>query len=169
MSGRDRLYLWLSASGGLGLSPVAPGTVGTLGGVLLAWALGFAGSGYLIACALAIAALYAGGRKLGDWAERHAAGKDPQFFVVDEVLGYLIAVTWIAPPSALTLAVGFLLFRLFDILKPPPCRTLERAGGGDGILLDDVMAGFYALAVLSVLRYTLFDPDAWVLGGGALG
>lgn len=169
MSGRDRLYLWLSASGGLGLSPVAPGTFGTLGGVLLAWALGFAGAGYPIACALAIAALYAGGRKLGDWAERHAAGKDPQFFVIDEVLGYLIAVTWIAPPSALTLAVGFLLFRLFDILKPPPCRILERAGGGDGILLDDVMAGVYALAVLSLLRATLFEPEAWIVASGALG
>lgn len=165
MSRRDRICLWLSSSLGLGLSPVAPGTVGTLGGVALAWGLSFSGDAYPWALGLAIVALYAGGRKLGDWAEAHAAGKDPQFFVVDEVLGYLIGVAWIAPPSALTLVVGFLLFRLFDITKPPPCRRFERAGGGDGILLDDVMAGIYALAVMAILRFTVLEPGAWVLGG----
>ena len=153
---------------GLGLSPVAPGTVGTLGGVALAWALVPTGEYFPVAIAACAALLYAVGRWFGDWAERDAGGKDPQWFVLDEVLGYLVTVAWWLPPTPLALAVGFAAFRLFDVTKPPPVRRLERYGGGDGILLDDVMAGVYAFVVMAALRTFLLTPADWsILAGGA--
>lgn len=157
----NRLKLALSTCLGLGLAPVAPGTFGTLGGVAIAWALSGARN-YLLWILVVAVLLYAVGRWCGDWAEAHAGGKDPQFFVLDEVIGYLLTVAWIQGPSLLTLAMGFLLFRFFDITKIPPTRRFERIGGGDGILLDDVVAGIYAFAVLTVLRLTLLEPASWV-------
>jgi phosphatidylglycerophosphatase A len=81
---------------------------------------------------------------------RASATKDPQYVVIDEVAGQLIAL--IAVPLAWkTFLAGFILFRAFDILKPPPVRQLERLPEGTGIVLDDVAAGFYALLVMQVL------------------
>ena len=156
----DRLRMFLATSCGLGLSPWAPGTFGTLGGVAIAWVLRGT-EAYLLWVLLTIAVLYALGRVLGSWAEVHAGGKDPQFFVLDEVVGYLVTVAWVQGPSVLTLLMAFLFFRLFDITKPPPIRRLERAGGGDGIMLDDVMAGVYALACLTLVRLFFLEPERW--------
>lgn len=76
--------------------------------------------------------------------------KDPQFVVIDEVAGQLIAL--IAVPLAWkTFLAGFILFRAFDIIKPPPVRQLEGLPEGTGIVLDDVGAGIYALAVMQLL------------------
>jgi len=84
---------------------------------------------------------------------RASATKDPQFVVIDEVAGQLIAL--IAVPLAWkTFLVGFILFRVFDILKPPPVRQLERLPEGTGIVLDDVAAGIYALVVMQLLLYS---------------
>lgn len=82
---------------------------------------------------------------------RRASGKkDPQFVVIDEVAGQLIAL--IAVPLAWqTFLTGFILFRVFDIIKPPPVRQLERLPEGTGIVLDDVAAGIYALLVMQIL------------------
>jgi phosphatidylglycerophosphatase A len=153
----NRLKLAFVSFGFLGLSPVAPGTAGTLGGVLLAWLLGRT-QNFLFWNLCACALLYAAGRSLGEWSERHAGRKDPGFFVVDEVIGYLLTCLWTRGPSPLALTVAFFLFRFLDVVKPPPARALERMGGGDGILLDDVMAGLYGLGVMTVLRLAL--PDA---------
>ena len=159
----DRVRLLLASCGGLGLAPAAPGTFGTLGGVAIAWALSRTDD-YLMWSVVTIVVLSLLSRPLGDWAERYAAGKDPQFFVLDEVIGYLVTVTWVAGPSPLALVLGFLLFRLFDITKPPPARRLERMGGGDGILLDDVVAGFYGLAVMAALRWLLpLEAGSWTI------
>lgn len=81
---------------------------------------------------------------------RESGLKDPQFVVIDEVAGQLIALIAIKPdwPHAL-IALG--LFRAFDILKPPPCRQLERLPEGTGIMLDDVAAGLYALGVVQLI------------------
>src|SRR5262249_22672684 len=85
VSGLGRLKLGFVSFGFLGLSPFAPGTAGTLGGVALAW--GLARSEHYLAWSLLVCAgLYAAGRALGDWSERYAGGKDPGFFVVDEVI-----------------------------------------------------------------------------------
>jgi phosphatidylglycerophosphatase A len=78
--------------------------------------------------------------------------KDPQFVVIDEVVGQLIAL--IAVPLAWkTFLAGFILFRAFDIVKPPPVRQLESLPEGTGIVLDDVAAGIYALIVMQLLLH----------------
>jgi phosphatidylglycerophosphatase A len=159
----NTLRLGVATFGFLGLAPKAPGTFGTLGGVLLAWAL--AGTQqYLLWVLVTAAALYVLGRAVAPWAEARA-GKDPGWYVIDEVIGYLITVAWLGGPTWLTLAVGFCLFRFFDILKPWPVRALERVPGGDGILLDDVMAGVYAFLVLAALRTFTLSPAQWTIGG----
>ncbi len=83
---------------------------------------------------------------------RASGGKDPQFVVIDEVAGQLIAL--IAVPLAWkTFLAGFILFRAFDIVKPPPVRQLERLPEGTGIVLDDVAAGILALVALHLLLH----------------
>jgi phosphatidylglycerophosphatase A len=79
-----------------------------------------------------------------------AAKKDPGFVVIDEVAGQLISLIAV-PLTWKTFFAGFILFRAFDILKPPPVRQLERLPEGTGIMLDDVGAGMYALAVMQLL------------------
>jgi len=152
--------LGLVSCGGLGLAPVAPGTFGTLGGVALAWGLART-EHFLLWTVLAIGVVYLIGLALASFAEQHAGKKDPGFFVLDEVAGYLVVCLWDKGPSALTLVVAFILFRFFDVLKPPPLRRLERIGGGHGILLDDIGAGIYGFALLAVLRMFLLDPSVW--------
>jgi phosphatidylglycerophosphatase A len=81
---------------------------------------------------------------------RAAASKDPQFVVIDEVTGQIVAL--IAVPLAWkTFLAGFILFRIFDIVKPPPVRQLEKLPEGTGIVLDDIAAGLYALLVMQLL------------------
>jgi phosphatidylglycerophosphatase A len=83
----------------------------------------------------------------------HGAGaKDPQFVVIDEVAGQLIALIG-APLGWKSFLAGFILFRVFDIVKPPPVRQLEAIPEGAGIVLDDVAAGLYALAVMHLLLH----------------
>jgi phosphatidylglycerophosphatase A len=83
---------------------------------------------------------------------RSSAAKDPQFVVIDEVAGQLIAL--IAVPLAWkTLLVSLILFRAFDIIKPPPVRQLERLPEGTGIVLDDVAAGIFALLAMHLLLH----------------
>jgi len=84
---------------------------------------------------------------------RASGVKDPQFVVIDEVAGQLIAL--IAVPLAWkTFLAGFILFRAFDIVKPPPVRQLEKLPEGTGIVLDDVAAGIYALVVMQLLLHS---------------
>ena len=92
---------------------------------------------------------------VGTWAaqqaERIIGRKDPAAIVIDEVAGMTLAV--LAFPRTLpTLAVGFLLFRLFDVTKPFPARASQRAPGGVGVMVDDLIAGLYAAIVLGLLR-----------------
>jgi phosphatidylglycerophosphatase A len=83
---------------------------------------------------------------------RASGSKDPQFVVIDEVAGQLIALIG-APLAWKTLLAGFILFRVFDIVKPPPVRQLERLPEGVGIMLDDIAAGIYALIVMQLLLH----------------
>jgi phosphatidylglycerophosphatase A len=159
----NQLKLGIVSCGFLGLSPVAPGTAGTLGGVAIAWALGYSGGRYPLLVLLVSLVLYVLGRSLGAWAEAHAGGKDPGFFVLDEVIGYLLTCWWLRAPSLLTLTLGFFVFRFYDIVKPPPARRLEALGGGDGILLDDVFAGLYGLGTMALAR-VLLPGLPWSLG-----
>jgi phosphatidylglycerophosphatase A len=102
----------------------------------------------IMACLLAGLAI-AVGIPAATRVSRAAAFKDPQFVVIDEVAGQLI--TFIAVPATWkSLLLGFILFRGFDIVKPPPLRRLERFREGIGIVLDDVGAGLYALACMQI-------------------
>ena len=84
--------------------------------------------------------------------ERASGMKDPQFVVIDEVAGQLVAL--IAVPLAWkTFLMGLILFRVFDMLKPPPIRWLERLPEGTGIVVDDLGAGLYALAIMHLLLH----------------
>jgi phosphatidylglycerophosphatase A len=103
------------------------------------------------AIALAILAI-AIGIPAATFVSRASRLKDPQFVVIDEVAGQLI--TFIAAPVCWkTLLVGFILFRAFDTLKPPPVRQLEKLPEGTGIVVDDIGAGLFALVVMQLLLH----------------
>ncbi len=153
---------WLTA-GWVGYCPWAPGTFGSLVGALLALAA-FRGldHGQAREAALASGVLLFSGVTLlyGGLAEQVFGVKDPKPVVSDEVAGMLLSLMLLPDLTpngqAAALGAGFLLFRLFDILKPPPLKSLERLGGGWGILLDDLAAGLLANAALqALLRFPL--------------
>jgi phosphatidylglycerophosphatase A len=156
----NRLKLAIVSCGFLGCSPFAPGTFGTLGGVLIAWLLSRTEL-YALWSLLACAVLYAISQPLGTWAESYARKKDPGIFVMDEVIGYLLTVVWFRGPSPMALIVAFFVFRFFDIVKPPPARAMERIPGGHGILLDDVVAGLWGLLVVMLPARLLLSHLPW--------
>jgi phosphatidylglycerophosphatase A len=158
----DKLKLALVSFGFLGCSPFAPGTFGTLGGVLIAWLLRDT-AWFPLWIGLAALILYVATVPLGPWAERYAGRKDPGIFVVDEVIGYLITIAWMKGPSPVALAVAFFVFRFFDIAKPWPCRWMEKIGGGHGILLDDVFAGVWGLVIVMIPARLLLDSLVWTV------
>jgi phosphatidylglycerophosphatase A len=135
---------------GAGCLPKAPGTWGSLAALPLAWLLWLGGGRPLLAVA-AVVVFFAG------WwaAERTVATlgiPDPGSVVVDEVVGqWLVLIA--APPDLLAWTIGFVLFRLFDIVKPWPVSWADRRiGGGLGVMLDDVLAGCYGLIAMLVLK-----------------
>ena len=149
----DWIAVAIATAGGAGFAPRAPGTAGSIAGVLIY---------------LSIEALHAGAYYphaiifffiAGIWAStrvEHLWGHDAQRIVIDEVVGQMITFGIVAGRyrlSAFYVALGFGLFRLFDIVKPFPIRRLERFKGGLGVIADDVGAGLYALAVLTLIRY----------------
>jgi phosphatidylglycerophosphatase A len=152
----NRLARLLATGLYTGLSPVAPGTAGSLLGLAVLAALRRAGPLDPLAHGLALAVLFAA----GVWAsgrveaEEAAAGRsrDPGCVNVDEILGMALSV-WLLPASASPawLAAGFLLFRLFDVWKPFPIGRLQALPGGWGIMLDDAAAGAAANLVLQAL------------------
>jgi len=146
---------WIARVGPCGLSPVAPGTVGSLAGVLLFWFLGPQPFGIHVG---AIVTLFG----LGTWAchveEQRLHAHDLGEFVIDEVVGVWITLL-VAPWTWKGFLVAFLLFRVFDILKPFPIRSLDlKVPGGFGVMVDDVLAGVYgAVALVLLLKWTWFD------------
>jgi phosphatidylglycerophosphatase A len=152
---RRHLRDWrvLLATGlGAGLSPVAPGTVGALWGLPLAWALGhIPGFGLR---AMAIGALGVLGVPICTAAARRLGGdKDPGAIVLDEITSLPITFLLVPLDNWWIALAGFGLHRLFDILKPPPARQLEGLPEGLGIMADDWMAAVYSCLALYLLRY----------------
>lgn len=150
MNAIDRIRWLLITSGGLGCSPWAPGTVGTLGGVVLGVTLQWALPGHaVLAWGVAAAALFAFGCTQTAFVARTWPKEDPGHFVLDEVVGYLVTLivyTLLAGqlPYALGHTGAFFAFRLFDVWKLQPARKLEDLPGALGIMADDQMAGIYA-------------------------
>lgn len=145
---------------GVGRLRPGPGTWGSLAAVLI-WAFCArwvpANSRILALTALTGLAV-AFGIPAATTVARASGVKDPQFVVIDELAGQWVALLF-APLTWKTLAVGFILFRGFDIVKPPPVRQLERLPEGTGIIVDDLAAGFYALGVMQLLlHFRLLSP-----------
>jgi phosphatidylglycerophosphatase A len=149
-------YLALSiATCGVGYLPLMPGTFGSAVGVaifLILTQLTTASFALVLVVTLAItfSGIWAASR-----TEELSGRKDPGKVVVDEVAGQLIALLpltlFIVQPLTLGVTVSFILFRLFDIIKPYPAGRFERLKGGFGIMCDDLMAGAYAAVVTSVI------------------
>jgi phosphatidylglycerophosphatase A len=140
------LALAVATALGAGYAPVAPGTFGSAVGLLL-WA---ALPQSPIVQMVAVVMLLTAGSWAATMAEHHFKKTDPGQVVVDEVMGMLITLTMI-PAGWWTAGVAFLLFRLFDVLKPYPVRQFERLPAGLGIMADDAMAGVYANIALRVV------------------
>lgn len=137
----------LAAGLGAGYSPFAPGTMGTLVALPLAYLLYFTPP---LASGIAVLALIFGGAHVCGAAALDSGAKDPGWIVLDEIAGFLVATIWLEP-SLLSYGVAFFLFRLFDIIKPPPANWLDRwDGGGWSIMLDDVAAGVFARLALAL-------------------
>jgi phosphatidylglycerophosphatase A len=140
--------LCLSSWFGAGLMPLAPGTFGTLTALPLVLVLNHLGELYE---GLALVLLIPLAVWSSSLSERCLGRNDPPEVVVDEVAGFLLTL-FLLPLSWLTLCLGFILFRLFDIAKPFPIGWFERKlRGGTGIVLDDLMAGIYANLGLRLL------------------
>jgi phosphatidylglycerophosphatase A len=137
---------------GCGYSPKGPGTAGSLAAIAIAWPLSRIGFGSLAFLTLSFAALYPAIWAAGVVA-RESGRKDPQIVVVDEVLGQWLTLAGALRFNFRAFLFAFVLFRFFDILKPPPIRLIERVPGGAGIVLDDMMAGAYGALVLFVLGW----------------
>jgi len=131
---------------GVGYAPVAPGTFGSAAGLVL-WAL----LPHTMAIqAVAIVALFVLGSWSGSVAEHHFGKTDPGQVVVDEVMGMLITL-FLNPVGWKGAIVGFLLFRVSDVIKPWPANKLEALPGGVGVMADDAMAAVYANLALRVM------------------
>jgi len=145
------LARWLATLGGVGYLPRIPGTFGTLAGAGFAWWGGRVPSWEWawVAAATVTALLVAGP------AARSFGTADPRPIVIDELCGMAVAV-WAIPKSLWALAIGFLWFRLFDVLKPFPIRASERVPHGIGIVLDDLLAGIYANVMTRITLQVLW-------------
>jgi phosphatidylglycerophosphatase A len=136
--------VFLATAGYSGYFPIAPGTVGSAVGLLIYGVVWWAQSPVAPAFeALLILCLFAAGVWAGTTAERYFGGIDPGPIVLDEVVGMLITLAFIPVGWTAALA-GFVLFRIFDVIKPFPARRLEALHGGLGVMADDAMAAVYA-------------------------
>lgn len=143
---------------GFGYSPKIPGTVGTIpavaGFLVIMKTVPPERQTLAIAIALGLACLIS--VALGPWAEKKWGRKDPKQFVLDEVAGFFLTVLLYRGPSLMvTTVAAFLATRIFDILKLPPARRLEKLPQGWGILMDDLAASVHAAIVLNLLAISL--------------
>ena len=145
-----RLAVFLATVAYCGYFPIAPGTVGSAAGLVVYLLVWWAHSRAFEAAL--IVAIFLVGTWAASHAERFFGAIDPGPVVIDEVLGQLVTLAFIpvGVPAALT---GFVLFRIFDVIKPYPANRLERFHGGLGIMADDAMAGVYANIVLRLLMW----------------
>ena len=139
-----RLAVVLATAGGAGYMPIAPGTAGAVVGVLCClltrrWPAAVQAAVLLL---ITVAGVWASHR-----AEKHFGREDPGPVVIDEVAGQLVTLFLIGGGAA-ALVVGFLVFRVLDIVKPWPAGALEALPGGWGIMADDLMAGLYGWGIM---------------------
>ena len=147
-----RLAVFLATVAYCGYFPIAPGTVGSAAGLIVYLLVWWAQSRVLEAALIVVIFI------VGTWAASHAerffGAIDPGPVVIDEVLGQLVTLAFI-PVGVSAAITGFVLFRIFDVIKPYPANRLERFHGGLGIMADDAMAGIYANITLRLLMVLL--------------
>jgi phosphatidylglycerophosphatase A len=153
---KKTLWAWLIGTFfGAGLLKPGPGTYGSISAVLLWYAAAHilhpSPISFAIGTAIAAVAATLIGIPAATIVARESGREDPGHVVIDEVAGQLIALIAI-PADWQHAAISLILFRVFDIFKPPPIRQLERLPAGTGIMLDDVAAGLFALAVAQLIH-----------------
>ena len=150
MKFRERAVFFVATGFLVGTVPFAPGTFGSLIGLPVSFLLSRLNLLNSVICILAFI-LFAIG--IASAAEKIIKQKDPGQIVIDEIAGLMVTLAGV-PFNLKTALAGFVIFRVFDILKPFPIRALERSvGGGSGIVLDDVLAGIYGNLVLRLVIY----------------
>ena len=154
----QRLGLFVATCGYLGYVPIAPGTFGSAAGLAVFYAVRSTDS---IAVEIAvIALLFAIGTWAGTVAEHHFGGVDPGPVVMDEVVGMLITLA-LLPVNATGAILGFLVFRVLDVVKPWPSAGFEKLPGGLGVMADDGMAAVYGNLVMRGL--IAIAPAGWLV------
>ena len=160
---KDRICLFFASAFGLGLMPIAPGSFGALLGVAMHlgvvwWVVPQYQLWALLACFVVVCVTHF---ILTPWAQKYWNDPDPGHFVLDEVAGYLVVpMVLMCVPSFASVRVwviavaGFLVFRVFDIIKLPGARYIDRNWHGAwGVLLDDIVSGVYAAVVIMVIAF----------------
>lgn len=147
---RDRLVKFIATGFGVGYFPIAPGTIGSVVGIGLWWALNRTHHLWLRYLLLVLAIVVA------VWTAGAASDlmhhPDPSSVVIDEIVAMPLVMIGLGA-HWWHVAVGFAMFRLFDIWKPPPVRDAENFSGGIGIVLDDLLAAVYACAATHLIVY----------------
>ncbi len=147
ISATTRVAVAIATVGGVGWAPVAPGTVASALTAVVLGLVPLSRTGVIIG--------FVAVTLIGTWAAEHAeralGDKDPGAIVIDEVAGMTLSVL-LLPLTVPVLAVAFVLFRVFDVLKPSPARQAQALPGGLGVMVDDLIAGLYALAIVAALR-----------------
>ena len=148
-----RLAVFIATVGYCGYFPIAPGTIGSAAGLLFYAFVLWTGSPVVEAGL--IVGIFAAGVWAGTTAERYFGGVDPGPIVVDEVVGMLITLAFIPGLGWSGALAGFVLFRIFDVIKPYPAARFEQLHGGLGVMADDAMAAVYANLSLRALLWLL--------------
>jgi phosphatidylglycerophosphatase A len=147
-----RLVTFVATGAFAGYAPVAPGTAGSLVGLLLVrFAIAPIWRHSPAAFLMLFAIVFIAACSVTDRAERIFAKPDSSAIVLDEILG-MVATMFNNPTGWIWLIAGFMLFRVLDIIKPWPASRFNRQPGGAGVMLDDLAAAFYANITLQVLR-----------------
>jgi phosphatidylglycerophosphatase A len=134
-----------------GYIPFASGTFGSLAALAVYLIPGFENPTIML---LLISIFTAIGIPIGSKFEK-LYGKDPKQCTIDEFVGMWISLLFV-PKNALFVGIAFIIWRLLDILKPFPSRTVEKIKGGWGIMLDDIIAGFYTLIIIQIVIYFIY-------------
>jgi len=150
----DRLKLFFASGFLTGYFPIASGTVGSFLAILIYLFIPGFSEPYILVIFILIFLII--GIYTSDFAEK-VYGFDPPEVVIDEIVGMWITMLFV-PKTFVLSAIGFLLFRVFDIIKPFPAKQSQQIKGGLGIMIDDLIAGFYSLIILHIIL--LIFPEA---------
>ena len=153
----QRIGIFVATCGYLGYVPIAPGTFGSALGLAVFYAVRSTNSAAVELSVIAI--IFLVGIWAGTVAEHHFGGIDPGPVVLDEVVGMLITLA-LLPVDVVGAVVGFLVFRVLDVVKPWPSATLEKLPGGLGVMADDGMAAVYGNLVMRALIW--MAPVGWL-------